>query len=231
MVPLVFVAYLAIKWHNLHWVQNLVIRWRHLHCLESWPPGCVTCIAILPWIAQIFVQYNQIPLCQLHGTTRGPKIDTVKSEACLQPWHVFKFGIAPYKSRLKHACKKLAQDGCYQTSKRPPKTLTIAFMNAHHQVLDIWEDCWINLQIASYLPPPQTPLRKLPNIPDPNGWICCACPINHPQSVTTLLWKSANLHFLQWIIESKLTSYQFYELVQGTTKFGYLDEYSEKLQS
>ena len=32
-------------------VQNLVIRWRHLHCFQSWPPGRVTCIATLPWIA------------------------------------------------------------------------------------------------------------------------------------------------------------------------------------
>ena len=32
-------------------VQNLVISWHHLHCLQSWPPGCVTCIATLPWIA------------------------------------------------------------------------------------------------------------------------------------------------------------------------------------
>ena len=31
-------------------VQNVVIRWRHLHCLQSWPPGCVTCIATLLWI-------------------------------------------------------------------------------------------------------------------------------------------------------------------------------------
>ena len=31
-------------------VQNLVIRWHHLHCLQSWPPGCVICIATLPWI-------------------------------------------------------------------------------------------------------------------------------------------------------------------------------------
>ena len=22
-----------------------------MHCLQSWPPGCVTCIATLPWIA------------------------------------------------------------------------------------------------------------------------------------------------------------------------------------
>ena len=32
-------------------VANLTTRWRHLHCLQSWPPGCVTCIATLPWIA------------------------------------------------------------------------------------------------------------------------------------------------------------------------------------
>ena len=32
-------------------VQNLIIRWHHLHCLQSWPPGCVSCIATLPWIA------------------------------------------------------------------------------------------------------------------------------------------------------------------------------------
>ena len=32
-------------------VQNLVIRWCHFHCLQSWPPGNVTCIATLPWIA------------------------------------------------------------------------------------------------------------------------------------------------------------------------------------
>ena len=32
-------------------VQHLVIRWRHLHCFQSWPPGHVTCIASLPWIA------------------------------------------------------------------------------------------------------------------------------------------------------------------------------------
>ena len=22
-----------------------------MHCLQSWPPGCVTCVATLPWIA------------------------------------------------------------------------------------------------------------------------------------------------------------------------------------
>ena len=27
-------------------VQNLVTSWHHLHCLQSWPPGCVTCIAL-----------------------------------------------------------------------------------------------------------------------------------------------------------------------------------------
>ena len=32
-------------------VQNLVIRWRHMHWFQSWPPGCVTCIATLPWNA------------------------------------------------------------------------------------------------------------------------------------------------------------------------------------
>ena len=32
-------------------VQHLVIRWRHLHCFQSWPPGRVTCIATLAWIA------------------------------------------------------------------------------------------------------------------------------------------------------------------------------------
>ena len=32
-------------------VQNLVIRWHHFQCLQSWPPGCITCIATLPWIA------------------------------------------------------------------------------------------------------------------------------------------------------------------------------------
>ena len=30
-------------------VQNLVIRWRCLHWFLSWPPGCVTCIATMPW--------------------------------------------------------------------------------------------------------------------------------------------------------------------------------------
>ena len=42
------------KWHNLHCnalVQNLVIRWRHFHCFQCWPPGHVTCIATLSWIA------------------------------------------------------------------------------------------------------------------------------------------------------------------------------------
>ena len=32
-------------------VPKLVIRWRHLHKLQIWLPGCVTCIATLPWIA------------------------------------------------------------------------------------------------------------------------------------------------------------------------------------
>ena len=26
-------------------------RKKNLHCLQSWPPGCVTCIATLPWVA------------------------------------------------------------------------------------------------------------------------------------------------------------------------------------
>ena len=38
MVPLALVANLATRWHHLHWFQ-------------SWPPGNVTCIATLPWIA------------------------------------------------------------------------------------------------------------------------------------------------------------------------------------
>ena len=30
----------------------MVIRWRHFYCLQSWPPGSVTCVATsLPWIA------------------------------------------------------------------------------------------------------------------------------------------------------------------------------------
>ena len=32
-------------------VQNLVFRWRHFDCVQCWPPGCITCIATLPWIA------------------------------------------------------------------------------------------------------------------------------------------------------------------------------------
>ena len=50
VVPLASVANLATKWHKMHWF-NLVIRWRHLHCFQSWPPGRVTCIATLAWIA------------------------------------------------------------------------------------------------------------------------------------------------------------------------------------
>ena len=38
MVPLALFANLATRWHHLHWFQ-------------SWPPGNVTYIATLPWIA------------------------------------------------------------------------------------------------------------------------------------------------------------------------------------
>ena len=47
MAPVALVENLA----QLALVQNLIIRWHHLHCLQIWPPGCVTCIATLPWIA------------------------------------------------------------------------------------------------------------------------------------------------------------------------------------
>ena len=36
---------------QLRLVQNLVIRLHHLHCLQSWLPGCIACIATLPWNA------------------------------------------------------------------------------------------------------------------------------------------------------------------------------------
>ena len=69
-------------------VQNLVIRWCHFDCLQSWPPGCVTCIATLPWIALLAlsvsielvsssvrvtsVKYTQ-GLLLSHSLTSGPK--------------------------------------------------------------------------------------------------------------------------------------------------------------
>ena len=31
-------------------VQNWVFRWQHLHWFQTWPPGCITFIATLPWI-------------------------------------------------------------------------------------------------------------------------------------------------------------------------------------
>ena len=55
-------------------VQNLVIRWHHLHCLQSWPPGCVTCIATLPWITLLTLSVGQLSLQKVsHGRTSGPK--------------------------------------------------------------------------------------------------------------------------------------------------------------
>ena len=34
-------------------VPKLAIMWRHLQVLQIWPPGCVTCIVTLPWIAPL----------------------------------------------------------------------------------------------------------------------------------------------------------------------------------
>ena len=50
MAPLTNSCKFSHQMAQLGLVQNLVIRWRHLHCLQSWPPGCVTCIAALLWI-------------------------------------------------------------------------------------------------------------------------------------------------------------------------------------
>ena len=69
-------------------VQNLVIRWRPLQCFQSWPPGRVTCIATLPWIAILALSvsielvsssarvnsvqfYKGVLVCD--GLTSGPK--------------------------------------------------------------------------------------------------------------------------------------------------------------
>ena len=55
-------------------VRNLVIRWRQLHCLESWPPGCVTCIATLPWIALLALSVG------IELVSSSTRVTSVKSQ-------------------------------------------------------------------------------------------------------------------------------------------------------
>ena len=55
-------------------VQHLVIRWRHLHCLQSWPPGCVTCIATLPWIALLALSVS------IELVSSSARVTSVKSQ-------------------------------------------------------------------------------------------------------------------------------------------------------
>ena len=55
-------------------VQNLVIRWHHLHCLQSWPPGCVICIATLPWIVLLALSVS------VELVSSSARVTSVKSQ-------------------------------------------------------------------------------------------------------------------------------------------------------
>ena len=67
MAPLALVANLATRWHHLHWFQ-------------SWPPGNVTCIATLPWIALRIRQDIQIG----ESEAESPEKEVLRSPPCLE---------------------------------------------------------------------------------------------------------------------------------------------------
>ena len=54
-------------------VQNLVIRRRPLQCFQSWPPGRVTCIATLPWIALLALSVS------IELVSSSARVNSVKS--------------------------------------------------------------------------------------------------------------------------------------------------------
>ena len=55
-------------------VQNLVFRWRHFDCVQCWPPGCITCIATLPWIALLALSVS------IELMSSSARVTSVKSQ-------------------------------------------------------------------------------------------------------------------------------------------------------
>ena len=64
-------------------VANLATRWRHLHWFQSWPPGSVTCIATLPWIALLALSAS------IELVSSSARVTSVKSQqgVGLTHWH------------------------------------------------------------------------------------------------------------------------------------------------
>ena len=103
---------------SLALVLILAIRWRHLHKLQTWPPGWVTCIATLAWIALLVLSVSielvsssaRVKLVKFHkrllertrhiDRTRRPGSDKnqfewceIRNTLCSQPFPPWKVSI------------------------------------------------------------------------------------------------------------------------------------------
>ena len=127
-------------------VQIFVIRWCHFHCLQSWPPGCVTCIATLPWIALLALS---VSMELVSSSAKVTSVEFWKGIVCTDtrthrsdPRYMMK----SYHGRYMLANKSLMGLRLkMQTNLQTQRSLSIFFDIVHHVTMFGWPKVGTNI--------------------------------------------------------------------------------------